>query len=203
MSARRRVVLASGVAMCVLAAVAVLWVARVRAAGIPNVGALTYSGTLEDVNGAPATGTKQVKIALFDAQSVGAEMCSVTQPVSLATGGHFSVLLPDTCTQAVQEKPDLWVEVTVDNGSLGRTKLGAVPYAVEASHASKASRATVGLHVVNTMCTYNATLGVTDCRCPTGERPVSGGGFAGGTGTKRVIQESAPQADYWRLSCVD
>jgi hypothetical protein len=32
-------------------------------------------------------------------------------------------------------EPDLWAEVVVDGASLGRAKLGAVPFAVEAAHA--------------------------------------------------------------------
>ncbi|HYQ16616.1 MAG TPA: hypothetical protein VEQ58_12685, partial [Polyangiaceae bacterium] len=36
---------------------------------------------------------------------------------------------------------DLWLETTVDDTALGRTKLGAVPYAIEAAHASNADTA--------------------------------------------------------------
>lgn len=114
---------------------------RARAAGIPATGALSYSGVLEDVNGVTLSGSKQIKVALFDAQLVGTQQCTVTQTVALVNG-RFQVLLPDTCTQAVQANPNLWVEVTVDNSSLGRTKLGAVPYAAEASHAVSATTAT-------------------------------------------------------------
>jgi hypothetical protein len=101
-------------------------------------GALTYSGTIEDASGAPATGSKEFRMELFDAVSGGAQKCTVTQTVAL-TNGRFQVALPDTCTEAIAASPDLWVEVVVDGTSLGRTKLGAVPYAVEAARASTAT----------------------------------------------------------------
>jgi hypothetical protein len=115
---------------------------RARASGIPSTAALTYSGVLEDVNGAPLAGSKEIEIALFDAQLAGSKQCDAKQKVVLVNG-RFQVLLPDTCTQAVQAGTDLWIEVSVDGASLGRTKLGAVPYAVEANHAATASAALV------------------------------------------------------------
>ncbi len=128
---------------------------RAHADGIPATAALTYTGTLEDVSGAPLTGAKQLVVALFDAQSNGTQKCTVSQSVALVAG-RFQVLLPDTCTQAVQAKPDLWVEVTVDGTSLGRTKLMAVPYAAEASHAVNATNATRATNADNATHATNA-----------------------------------------------
>jgi hypothetical protein len=54
--------------------------------------------------------------------------------------GRFQLALPD-CQAAVGASPDLWLEAIVDGKSLGRTKLGAVPYAIEASHAVSADSA--------------------------------------------------------------
>jgi hypothetical protein len=51
-------------------------------------------------------------------------------------GGAFQVTLPDTCTAAVHANADLWVEVLVSGLAIGRTKLGAVPYAVVAAESS-------------------------------------------------------------------
>jgi hypothetical protein len=124
-------------AMGALTSAAVLYVTRAGAGGIPATGALVYSGVLEDANGAPITGSKEIRLDLYEAATAGTVQCTVTQTVALA-GGHFQIPLPDTCTQAVQARPDLWIQVTVGGESLGRTKLGAVPYAVEAASASNA-----------------------------------------------------------------
>jgi hypothetical protein len=67
----------------------------------------------------------------------------LTTSTSIALdSGRFSVALPDTCATAVKASPDAWAEVLVDGASLGRTKIGAVPYALEAGHATNADNAT-------------------------------------------------------------
>jgi hypothetical protein len=150
-----------------LAAAAVLYVTRAGAGGIPATGALVYSGVLDDANGAPLTGSKEIRIDLYDAGSAGAVQCTVTQTVALANG-HFQIALPDTCTQAVQARPDLWIEVTVGGESLGRTKLGAVPYAVEAARASGAV-GTLGTQIVPA----GAVMAFDLTACPEGWTPLA------------------------------
>jgi hypothetical protein len=131
-------------ALCVCGAAAIVGaflVGRARADGIAATGGLTYSGTLEDTNGAPLTGTKQMQVSIFDSATAGTLQCGAgPMPIALV-GGRFQLLLPDTCTAAVSANPDLWIEVFVDGATLGRTKLGAVPYAVEAARASAAAGA--------------------------------------------------------------
>jgi hypothetical protein len=109
---------------------------RARASGIPAMQALTYSGVLTDANGTPLTGQKNVQILLYDAATGGNPVCSTTPMALTLTGGAFQITLPDSCATQVQAGPDLWVDVVVDGGSLGRTKLGAVPYAIEAMESS-------------------------------------------------------------------
>jgi len=46
------------------------------------------------------------------------------------------VALDATCTTAVNANRDLFAEVTVGTTSLGRRKIGAVPYALQAAHAA-------------------------------------------------------------------
>ncbi len=41
----------------------------------------------------------------------------------------------------MKANPDLWIEVQVEGSLLGRSKLGAVPYALEAGRASDAAGA--------------------------------------------------------------
>jgi hypothetical protein len=111
------------------------------AAGIPASGALTYSGLLEDVNGAPLSGSKNIAVELWTAATAGTRVCDAPSRSYTLAGGHFQVPLPDTCATAVKDNPDLWVNVVVDGASVGRSKLGAVPYAIEAGHATTATSA--------------------------------------------------------------
>jgi hypothetical protein len=138
MRRRRRFVFGAFTGLAAL--LAVFWITRAGADGIPTTGALAYSGRLEDVNGAPITGSKRIRIDVFDAVSGGANRCTVTQTVALANG-RFQIILPDPCTDAARANPNLWIEVVVDDESLGRAKLQAVPYAVEAGRASAATGA--------------------------------------------------------------
>lgn len=117
-------------------AVAGYSVERARAAGIPATTALTYSGVLTDANGVPLTGSKNIQIQLSD--MAGNVQCTVGPTATTLKAGSFSLPLLDACTTAVHADPDLWIEVFADGNSLGRTKLGAVPYAVETAHAKAA-----------------------------------------------------------------
>lgn len=114
---------------------------RARASGISAATPMTYSGVLTDSTGTPLTGSKNVQLSVYDKATGGTLQCTVgPTPVTLANGG-FQLPLPDTCTTVVHANPDLWIEVFVDGASMGRTKLGAVPYAVEAAHAQTADSA--------------------------------------------------------------
>src|SRR5690349_16552515 len=53
--------------------------------------------------------------------------------------GRFRIGLDDACVDAVHADSDLWIEVVVEGEPLGRVKLGAVPYAVEAARAAAAT----------------------------------------------------------------
>jgi len=117
---------------------------RAFAGGIPAQGALTYAGTLEDIDGKPAlqSGSHNVAVRFYDAASDGTLACdSGTQDLHVDASGHFIVTLPDACATQVAAKPNLWSDVVVDGNSLGRAKIGAVPYAIEAKHATSADGA--------------------------------------------------------------
>jgi hypothetical protein len=99
---------------------------------------LYYSGTIVE-NGAPVNGTRVIIVNLWgDAQS--AEMaqrkCQTVTPAVMVKNGRFRVPLEAPCLAAFRENTDLWVEVLVNSESLGRRKVGAVPYAVNAGHAA-------------------------------------------------------------------
>ena len=117
-------------------------VGRARAAGIPATNAMTYGGVLTDTSGTPLTGSKNIQLTVWDAASDGTSQCSVGPAAQVLVAGGIQVTLPDACTTAVHANPDLWIEAFVDGSSLGRTKLGAVPYAIEADHVVSAMNAT-------------------------------------------------------------
>lgn len=124
----------------VLAAVVILivTVGRVRAAGIPRH-SLVYTGYLENPDGTPLTDAVR-NVALRIGDDGDSDVCNVPSQDVALVNGRFQVPLDD-CEAAIAESPDLWVEVEVDGASLGRSKLGAVPYAVEAAHAVVADHA--------------------------------------------------------------
>lgn len=122
---------------------ATLLAVRARAAGIPAANALTYTAYLETPDGTPMTTVTEVAVAVWDAQTGGTKVCGADAQKVLPVAGRFQLPLPD-CQAAVGASPDLWLEAIVDGKSLGRTKLGAVPYAVEANHAVSADSATAG-----------------------------------------------------------
>jgi hypothetical protein len=198
---------------------------RAAASGAPGTGALTYAGVLEDPSG-PVTGTHNVQVLLFDAPSAGSMLCqSPTAQVSVQDG-HFAVQLPDACASAVAATSSAWVDVLVDGSDTGRTKIGAVPYAIEANHAVTASSAapgtfaapgnvtvggdmavggvlSVGLHA-STSCTFNAMSGFTDCACGANEIAIGGGAYSGAANVH--LDESRNPSNpalggNWRVGC--
>jgi hypothetical protein len=117
-------------------------IGRARAAGVPTPPTLTYAGTLTNATGEALNDTHNIQIELWNAASGGATPLCLTQPAAITLQqGRFAIALPKECSSAVSANPDLWVEVLVDGASLGRTKLGAVPYAIEADHATTATQA--------------------------------------------------------------
>lgn len=108
---------------------------EVRAAGPPGTNPLAYAGVLED-NGKPVTGERNLALVVWNAATNGDEVCdTVPSSPTAITDGHFEVVLSEACQDAVADNPDLWVEVSVDGDSLGRQKIRAVPYALEAKNA--------------------------------------------------------------------
>jgi hypothetical protein len=141
----------------IAAAGVAFFVGHAWAGGIPAApGVLTYSGVLEDANGAPYSGTN-VEIKLWSAGPTGGTvLCDTGSPVALTQDkrGRFTVSL-DGCATAIKANANVWSEVLIDGNSLGRSKMSAVPYAVEASHATAADSATTA----TTASTANAAGG--------------------------------------------
>lgn len=111
---------------------------RARADGIPSTSPLVYSGNLQE-RGTPVNGSRNIRLVLWDSATstdVSNSRCVTVAMGSAVTDGRFHVTLDGSCTAAVRATPDLWIEVEVNGASLGRTKLAAVPFAVEASRAA-------------------------------------------------------------------
>jgi hypothetical protein len=111
-----------------------------RAAGIPD-DALTYTGYLEDADGNPLDGEHSIAVQLFAESEGGDDLCTAKNDTLEIVRGRFQLDL-SKCTAVIQGNPTLWLDVQVDGPSLGRTKLGAVPFALEAAHASNTDHAT-------------------------------------------------------------
>ena len=105
------------------------WASTARALTVPKTSPLFYSGLLADTAGKPlAAATATVGLALYPAQSGGSASCTMTPAATPLTQGRFRIALSTACVIALQDNPDLWIEVTVGKTPMARTKIGAVPY---------------------------------------------------------------------------
>lgn len=126
---------------------------RAFAGGIPTSQPLVYSGVLQNADGTPFTASgHSIEVKLWDsgAPGGGSQLCDTqSRPLILDASGRFSVPLVDganDCVKAIGAHPDTYVEIILDGAVIGqRSKLGAVPYAVEANHAVSADAAVTAL----------------------------------------------------------
>jgi len=109
-------------------------IGHARANGIPTGGALVFSGVLEE-NNTPVNDPRSFYATVFDAESAGNSVCSTPPTVIQVNNGSFRLPLPSQCEDAVKQNPNLWIQIGVGTDVLPRTKLSAVPYALEAGRA--------------------------------------------------------------------
>ena len=128
------------------ASVLTLLAVNARAAGIPDANVLTYTGYLEGPDGKALTGEHSISVAFWASETATSDLCTGSLGSVELQSGRFQVPLPDECADAVKDNPNLFVDVEVDGASLGRTKLGAVPFAIEAKRATEAEQATESAH---------------------------------------------------------
>jgi hypothetical protein len=140
MTARGRLGLTLG-AVAVAASALTLLAVRARAAGVPDVEALTYTGYLEGADGVALDGTHSIAVRFWESIQAEDSLCAAEDAGLELVAGRFQLALPKKCADAVKASPDVFADVVVDGSSLGRTKLGAVPYALEAGHATSADTA--------------------------------------------------------------
>ena len=109
-----------------------------RADGVPATATLWYTGVIEDAAGqVVADGPRDITVSLHDAATAGSQLCSTRDTTTSVVSGRFRIELDPACVTAVHENPDVWVEVQVGTEVLGRSKVGAVPYALEADSAQE------------------------------------------------------------------
>jgi len=127
---RKSVALAIGLFAAVIATSALVsyWTGSARAGGLPTTNPLFYSGFLTDKTGKPLTGKKFIGVVLWDAATGGKQKCTTVPAAMTLVQGRFRLALNTTCVTVIQDNTELWVEVVVDGTSMGRTKIGAVPF---------------------------------------------------------------------------
>lgn len=150
-------------ALGLLAAGAGVGVHIARANGIPATKALTYVGTLEGTDGQLIEGPHDIALAVWDSgvQGEGTKWCEVPAQSLIVKAGRFELSLPDTCPAGFNDRSDTFLEITVDGESMGRSKVGAVPYAAEADTAGKArvaNQAAPGSPLAQTLAAANARI---------------------------------------------
>jgi hypothetical protein len=117
----------------------------VRADGVPTMQPLWYRGQVTNDRGPLADGsTHPLQVNLWTAAAGGATAaCGASRDWVFARDGdgRFELALDD-CVAVVRANRDLWVQVSIDGVAVGeRSKLGAVPYALEADRAANAGGA--------------------------------------------------------------
>lgn len=104
-----------------------------RAGGIPAPETLFYSGFLQEA-GKPVEGERNFDVVVWDSMSKTTELCSTSATAVPVKGGRFRIALAEECTGVMRNNANTFVEVLVNDASLGVAKIGAVPYAVEAGN---------------------------------------------------------------------
>jgi hypothetical protein len=219
-SLRRSALLAS-MLLVVVGAVGFGLGRSVRADGIPDMNPLYYSGTLTE-GGQPVDGTRALTINVWpDGSASTMPLCQTVVSATSVVGGQFRVPLASTCKAQLNQNNNAWVEVVDGATSLGRIKIGTVPYAVEADHAARATSATTAATaaalaagpIAGGLTNYTvpgnaltapcaATFGmVVDCACPNGSFAVSGGGDAGQASGHFLRESRALTMSAWRITC--
>lgn len=125
---------------------------RVYAENVPVDTPLFYAGTLEE-DGKLVDGTRSLTLSIWDREMEGTMVCSSTTEKLPVTAGRFRMALSDACVAELRggaKSADVYVAISFkDEGGVphdvpGRTKIGAVPFALKAESASTASGALAG-----------------------------------------------------------
>ena len=177
-------------------------------AGVPTTQALVYSGFLTDDTGAPIKGQRSIAVDLYGSSdpSDDVPLCdAVSQNIDLTlTDGYFSLVLNDDCSVKVQEdKTEPWVEVRVDGNPMPRTRIAAVPYALQAASLTQAAVNNLRMEFKQEIKDALATTEVAYPECPPGysrmnDNPVWAPQFVHCTkGNDEVMLVGSGSASFW------
>jgi hypothetical protein len=133
----------------IVLALALLWVTNAQAApwnastaapAWPSTTTINYQGRLADSGGVPLNGNYGMSFALYDGDTEGALLWGPeNHPAVPVSDGLFSVQLGEQTSGGIPTSVlsgDIWLEITVAGETLSpRERLGAVPYAMQASTA--------------------------------------------------------------------
>ncbi len=105
-------------------------------ASVPQLDPLTYTGVITN-NGVAFAGDRDIKLSVCDQPSGGTCQCQTGSAlVPVDSNGRFKILLPATCVAALRAAQEPYIDVLVSAASIGRVKVGAVPYAIESVHSA-------------------------------------------------------------------
>lgn len=125
-----------GLATTAVVGLPAYFVGLAHAEGVPSQDPLTYFGLLEQ-NGAAFDGVKAMTLRLWSAASNSNQLCSTSPAGGVQVQkGRFKIILDKSCVDAVRANPEAWTELQVDTETMPRSKLGAVPYALEATRST-------------------------------------------------------------------
>jgi hypothetical protein len=98
-----------------------------------------YFGVTIEERGMAVNEPRTLRVRLWDTQGTGTGtlQCDSGDLVTPVTAGRARIALPAECVAAVQRSPEQWAELSVNSSVVGgRSRLGAVPFAVEAQRAN-------------------------------------------------------------------
>jgi hypothetical protein len=133
----------------------------VRAGGAPTMHPLVYSGTLLDGSG-NAVASQAVTVQLVSSMTSTTALCGGLGPATSDAHGRFRVELDTNCPGVIASNPELFVMTTVGS-SVMHSHIGAVPYALEATHTPNADSATTAARHIITHGTDSVSVGGIYC----------------------------------------
>jgi len=141
---RQRFKATSAVLAATALAAAVAYGFAARADGVPNDKPLWYAGTVSDeATHELLEGEHRVTFRVFSAATDGTALCEVAPEAKQPFARGRFRLDVSACRDTFADHADLFVELSVDDPArpFSRTKVGAVPYALEAARSSAAAGA--------------------------------------------------------------
>lgn len=134
-----------------------IWLLVITAPAVAVPQYLNYQGVLRDNSGSLVTGTKQITFKIYDAESGGTAIWSMTSQEVRVSNGLYTVQL-GPLGYAELGSGRRWLEVTVGTEALSpRLEILSVAYAVTAASAESAANATNATNAVNATNATNAS----------------------------------------------